>query len=81
VAPEAARRKPTRCCKEALRRSADAALAQWTCHNREHLVLLRPGRCGLLLHTLFYADEVWALDEFRTEVEWQGVGETVGFNG
>ena len=28
------------------------------------------GRCGLLLHTLFYADEVRALDEFRTEVEW-----------
>lgn len=43
---------------------------KWTLHNREHLVLLRPGRFGLLVHTLFYADEVRALDEFRTETEW-----------
>jgi non-homologous end joining protein Ku len=50
-------------------RYGHAALAQWTLQNREHLVLLRPGRCGPLLHTLFYADEVRALDEFRTEVE------------
>ncbi|MGB9458519.1 MAG: hypothetical protein WCB12_20890 [Bryobacteraceae bacterium] len=42
----------------------------WPLHNREYLVLLRPGRFRLLLHTLFYADEVRALDEFRTEVEW-----------
>jgi hypothetical protein len=34
------------------RRSGYAALAQWTLHSREHLVLLRPGRLGLL----FYAD-------------------------
>ena len=34
------------------------SLAQWTFHSREHLVLLPPGRCGLRLHALFYADEV-----------------------
>ena len=70
VVPEAAAEKAYTLLYEALRRSSYAALAQWTCHNREHLVLLRPGRCGLLLHTLFYADEVRARDEFRTEVEW-----------
>ncbi|MFZ0937768.1 MAG: Ku protein, partial [Bryobacteraceae bacterium] len=47
-----------------------AALAQLTMHNREHLVLLRPGRFGLLVHTLFYRDEIRALEEFRTETEW-----------
>ena len=70
VVPEAAGERPYTLLYEALRRSSYTALAQWTAHQREHLVLLRPGRCGLLLHTLFYADEVRALDEFRTEVEW-----------
>ena len=70
VVPEPAGEKAYTLLYEALRRSSYAALAQWTCHNREHLVLLRPGRCGLLLHTLFHADEVRARDEFRTEVEW-----------
>ena len=60
-------RNPTRCCT---RRSGYAALAQWTLHSREYLVLLRLGRFGLLVRTLFYADEVRALDEFRTETEW-----------
>jgi DNA end-binding protein Ku len=70
VVPEAAGEKPYTLLYEALRRSAYAALAQWTFHSREHLTLLRPGRCGLLLHTLFYADKVRARDEFRTEIEW-----------
>jgi len=70
VVPETAGEKPYTLLFEALRRSGHAAVAQWTSHSREHLVLLRPGRFGLLLHTLFYADEVRALDEFRTEAEW-----------
>jgi DNA end-binding protein Ku len=43
------------------------AIAQWTAHNREHVVLLRPGRYGLILHTLYYQDEVRAEDEFHTD--------------
>jgi DNA end-binding protein Ku len=31
---------------------------------KEHLVLLRPYAKGLMLHTLYYADEVKAADEF-----------------
>jgi non-homologous end joining protein Ku len=46
------------------------SIAQLTMHSREHLVLLRPGRFGLVLHTLFYSDEVRTLDEFRTDTEW-----------
>jgi DNA end-binding protein Ku len=30
-------------------------------------VVLRPGRFGLLLHTLYYSDEVRAVDEFRSD--------------
>jgi DNA end-binding protein Ku len=70
VAPERAGEKPYTLLCEALRRTRQAALAQLTMHNREHLVLLRPGRFGLLLHTLFYGDEIRALDEFRTDTEW-----------
>lgn len=70
VVPDGTVEKPYTLLFEAMRRSGYAALAQWTLHNREHLVLLRPGRFGLLVHTLFYADEVRALDEFRTETDW-----------
>jgi DNA end-binding protein Ku len=70
VAPERAGEKPYTLLYEALRRTGQAALAQLTMHNREHLVLLRPGRFGLMLHTLFYRDEIRALEEFRTDTEW-----------
>ena len=36
--------KPYTLLYEVLRRSGYAALAQWTLHSREHLVLLRSGR-------------------------------------
>ncbi|HSP15716.1 MAG TPA: Ku protein [Thermoanaerobaculia bacterium] len=34
------------------------ALARWVFANREHLVVLRPFEGGLVLHTMYYADEV-----------------------
>jgi DNA end-binding protein Ku len=38
-----------------------------TMHNREHIVILRPGSKGVLLHTMFYADEIRQVEEFRTD--------------
>ena len=70
VVPERAGEKPYTLLYEALRRTGSVGVAQWTFHNREYLVLLRPGRYGLVLHTLFYANEVRGLEEFRTEAEW-----------
>jgi DNA end-binding protein Ku len=70
VVPERAGEKPYTLLYEALRRSGYVSIAQLTMHSREHLVLLRPGRFGLVLHTLFYSDEVRTLDEFRTDTEW-----------
>jgi DNA end-binding protein Ku len=67
VLPEAAGVRPYTLLFEAMRRRGMVALAQWTAHNREHLVLLRPGPFGLILHTLYYHDEVRALEEFRTD--------------
>jgi DNA end-binding protein Ku len=67
VVPEAAGQLPYTLLFQALRRSGYVAIAQWTAHNREHMVLLRPGRNGLILHTLYYQDEVRAEDEFHTD--------------
>jgi DNA end-binding protein Ku len=38
-------------------------------HNREHIVILRPGKKGILLHTMYYADEIRHVDEFRTDTD------------
>jgi DNA end-binding protein Ku len=47
------------------------ALAQVTMHQREHTVALRPQGDGLMLHTMYYANEVRALPEYgnQTDVE------------
>jgi len=36
-------------------------------HNREHIVILRPGDRGILMHTMYYTDEIRKVDEFRTD--------------
>lgn len=50
--------KTYRLLAEAMRKQEKVALARWVANNREHLVLLRPFRDGLILHTMYYADEV-----------------------
>lgn len=67
LAPDEAGEKPYALFFEALRRSGYYGIAKITVHNREHVVVLRPGRYGLLAHTMYYADEVRRSDEFRTD--------------
>src|SRR5205085_4038394 len=43
---------------EAMKKEHKVALARWVSANREHLVVVRPYEKGLILHTMFYADEV-----------------------
>ena len=43
---------------QAMKKQNKVALARWVSANREHLVILRPFEDGLVLHTMFYADEV-----------------------
>jgi DNA end-binding protein Ku len=43
---------------EAMSKEHKVALARWVSANREHLVIIRPFQNGLVLHTMFYADEV-----------------------
>lgn len=65
--PEDAGEKPYTLLFEAMRKTGYVSLAKLTMHNREYLVLLRPAAHGLILHTMYYRDEVRAVDEFRAD--------------
>lgn len=43
---------------QAMKKQNKVAVARWVSGNREHLVVLRPFEEGLILHTMYYADEV-----------------------
>ncbi|MEZ5351967.1 MAG: Ku protein [Bryobacteraceae bacterium] len=66
LTPEEAGEKAYTLLFEAMRETGYLAVARIAMHNREHVVLMRPGRFGMILHTMYYQDEVRALDEFRT---------------
>jgi DNA end-binding protein Ku len=68
MAPDDAGEKPYALLFEAMRRSEYVALAKVAMHNREHIVILRPSGRGILMHTMYYADEIRRVDEFRTDV-------------
>jgi len=52
---------------EAMRQTGYAALGQLTMHRRDHVLVLRPGKRGLIGHTMYYPDEVRSTEEFRTD--------------
>src|SRR5438445_659789 len=66
MAPDDAGEKPYALLFEALRETGFNALAKIAMHNREHIVILRPTQRGILLHTMYYRDEIRMVDEFRT---------------
>jgi len=51
----------------ALAETEYAAVGSLAMHGREHATVIRPGRRGLIVHTLFYEKEVRAEEEFRTD--------------
>ena len=55
--------KAYRLLTEAMAQTGQVALARFTMRGKEHLVLIRPLSEGLVLHTMFYADEVRAATE------------------
>jgi DNA end-binding protein Ku len=50
--------KPYRLMVDALVKSKRAAIAQLVTRGKEQLVLIRPYENGLIMHSIFYADEV-----------------------
>ncbi|HEY6271046.1 MAG TPA: Ku protein [Terriglobales bacterium] len=67
MSPEEGGEKPYALLFEALRQSAYVGVAKIAMHNREHIVILRPGERGILLHTMYYPDEIRQVEEFRTD--------------
>ena len=62
--PEEAGRRPYALLSKALEESEYVAIAKLTMHNREYTVFLRPYKGGMMLHTMYYKDEVRDLDNF-----------------
>src|SRR6201982_2071281 len=62
--PEEAGRRPYALLTRALEESEFVAIAKLTMHNREYTVFLRPHEGGLMLHTMYYSDEVRTVEGF-----------------
>ncbi len=67
VAPDEGGEKPYALLFQALRESNYYALAKVAMHNREHIIVLRPGAKGILSHTMYFQDEIRQVEEFRTD--------------
>jgi DNA end-binding protein Ku len=67
MAPDEAGEKPYALLFDALKKTGYAGIAKISMHNREHIVVLRPGKNGVLLHTMYFAHEIRTVEEFRTD--------------
>lgn len=67
VRPNPGGEKPFALLFMALQRAGLVALARFAMHRREHVTLIRSGRYGLVAHTMFYAKEVRADEEYRAD--------------
>jgi DNA end-binding protein Ku len=62
--PEEAGRRPYALLTKALEESEYVAIAKLTMHNREYTVFLRPHEGGMMLHTMYYEEEVKKVEGF-----------------
>jgi len=68
--PEEAGQRPYALLQKALEDSKHVAIAKLAMHNREYTVCLRPYAGGLMLHTMYYQDEIREVENFgKTDVE------------
>src|SRR3989442_10654498 len=58
LGPDRGGEKAYRLLAEAMRDTGKVALGQHVSHGKEHLVLIRPYDGGLVMHEMYYADEV-----------------------
>ena len=64
VAPDAGGGKPYTLLFETLKKTGYAAIGEFVMHRRDQIMVLRPGKRGLIAHTLFYEDEVKRENEY-----------------
>src|SRR5678816_4186689 len=58
LGPDKGGEKPYRLLADAMEKSDRVALATFVMRGKESLVLIRPAQDGLMLHTMYFADEV-----------------------
>ena len=58
VGPDKGGEKPYRLLADAMDKAGQVALAKYVMRGKESLVLIRPSQGGLMLHTMYFADEV-----------------------
>src|SRR5580765_4970225 len=67
VAPDEGGEKAYALLFTALKDSGYYAVAKVAMHNREHIIVMRPGDKGIVSHTMYYQDEIRQVEEFRTD--------------
>jgi len=63
LGPDKGGEKPYRLLSDAMEKAGQVALAKYVMRGKESLVLIRPAQGGLMLHTMYFADEVRNFDE------------------
>src|SRR5437773_5108321 len=58
LGPDKGGEKPYRLLADAMDKAGQVALAKYVMRGKESLVLIRPSQGGLMLHTMYFADEV-----------------------
>jgi DNA end-binding protein Ku len=67
ITPEDAGLKAYTLLMKAMKETGYGAIAKLTMHQREHIVIIRPGVKTLTLHTMFYSSEIRAAEAVPTE--------------
>lgn len=67
ITPEDAGTKAYKLLMSAMQESGYGAIAKLTMHQREHIVIIRPGTKGMTLHTMFYTNEIRAAESVSTD--------------
>jgi DNA end-binding protein Ku len=67
MTPEEGGKRPYALLSRAMADNSYYAIAKLTMHNREYTVCLRPYHGGLMLHTMYYQDEVRAMEGFEAD--------------
>ncbi len=67
VSPESAGEKAYALLYRSMQLTGLVAIAQFAMHGREHVVVLRPGKSGMLAHTMFFSTEVRSNEEHKAD--------------
>jgi len=76
IAPDEGGSKAYALLYDGLKRSGAVAIAKITMSSREHVLAIRAGKSGIVAHTLFYAHEARATEEYRTDLGQIGEAES-----